>query len=164
MTLKIRLTRGGTKKRPYYRIVVADSRAPRDGRFIERIGHYNPLLPKDSADRVGFDEDRARYWLGVGARPTDRVARFLSQKGLVEWQRGDNPHKGKPGKKAVERREAKKQAEQDAGGESEAPAPVAETPAQEAPAEQVTAQDAPAEQASAPDAGAEEKTTGEAGA
>jgi len=154
MTLKIRLTRGGTKKRPYYRIVVADSRAPRDGRFIERIGHYNPLLPKDSADRVGFDEDRARYWLGVGARPTDRVARFLSQKGLVEWQRGDNPHKGKPGKKAVERREAKKQAEQDAGGESEAPAPVVETPAQ----------DAPAEQASAPDAGAEEKTTGEAGA
>ncbi len=144
MTLKIRLTRGGAKKRPYYRIVVADSRSPRDGRFIERIGHYNPLLPKESEDRVGIDEDRAKYWLGVGARPTDRVARFLSQKGLFEWQHGDNPNKGKPGKKALERLEAKKQAE--------------EAPAQAAPAEQ-----APAE-APAPEAEAEDKTTEEAGA
>ncbi len=150
MTLRIRLTRGGTKKRPYYRIVIADSRSPRDGRFIERIGHYNPLLPKDSADRVGFDEDRVKYWLSVGARPTDRVARFLSHKGLVEWQHGDNPYKGKPGKKAVERSEAKKQAEQGAGDKAAAPAP-------EAPAEQASA-----EQVSAPDVEAEEKTTEEA--
>ena len=144
MTLKIRLTRGGTKKRPYYRIVIADSRSPRDGRFIERIGHYNPLLPKESEDRVGFDEDRAKYWLGVGARPTDRVARFLSQKGLFEWRHGDNPNKGKPGKKALERLEAKKQAE--------------EAPAQDAPAEQTPAE------APAPEAEAEDKTTEEAGA
>ena len=126
MTLKIRLTRGGAKKRPYYRIVVADSRSPRDGRFIERIGHYNPLLPKDSEDRVGFDEDRVKYWLGVGARPTDRVARFLNQRGLFEWRHGDNPNKGKRGKKALERLEAKKQAK-DAPAAEATPSPDAET-------------------------------------
>ncbi len=129
MALKIRLTRRGTKKRPYYRIVVADSRAPRDGRFIENVGFFNPLVPKDSEKRVGFDEERVKYWLGVGARPTDRVARFLSQIGLFEWQHGNNPNKGKPGKKALERLEAKQQ-----GGEDAVASDAQEAPAEEASA------------------------------
>ncbi|MFP3945112.1 MAG: 30S ribosomal protein S16 [Alphaproteobacteria bacterium] len=111
MALKIRLSRGGTKKRPYYRIVVADSRSPRDGRFIERIGSYNPLLPRDHEHRVTVDEERAKHWLGNGAVPTDRVARFLSERNLVKWERSDNPIKAKPGKKAQERLEERKAAE-----------------------------------------------------
>lgn len=106
MSLKIRLARGGSHKRPYYRIVVADSRSPRDGRFIEKIGTYNPMLPADHAERVRLDEGRAKYWLGVGAEPTDRVIRFLSQRGLVQAAPKDNPNKGQPKKKAQERLKA----------------------------------------------------------
>ncbi|WP_018997886.1 30S ribosomal protein S16 [Hirschia maritima] len=112
MALKIRLARGGSKKRPYYRIVVADSRMPRDGRFIEKVGHYNPLLAKDDENRVGFDADKIKEWMGKGAKPTDRVARFISEAGLVEWKHGNNPNKAKPGEKALERIEEKKEKEE----------------------------------------------------
>jgi small subunit ribosomal protein S16 len=105
MSLSIRLSRGGAKKRPYYRIVVSDSRAPRDGRFIEKIGTYNPLLPKDSDLRVTLDLDRAKHWLGVGAQPTDRVSRFLDKAGLLTRSVRSNPSKGVPGQKAKERAE-----------------------------------------------------------
>src|SRR3954467_15619108 len=102
--LKIRLTRGGAKKRPYYSIVVADSHSPRDGRFIEKVGTYNPLLPKDGpAPRVVLKLERIQEWMSKGAQPTDRVARFLSQQGVGEWAHGNNPNKGAPGKKAQER-------------------------------------------------------------
>ena len=103
MSISIRLSRGGAKKRPYYRIVVANSRSPRDGKYLEQIGTYNPLLSKDSADRVKLIEDRARYWLGVGAQPTDRVARFLDAAGIKERAARVNPKKGEPGEKAKER-------------------------------------------------------------
>lgn len=106
MALKIRLARGGAKKRPYYRIVVADSNSPRDGRFIEKIGAWNPILPKDSADRVTLDLDRAKHWLGVGAQPTDRVARFFDQAGLLKREARNNPQKSLPGKKRTEREKA----------------------------------------------------------
>ena len=107
MSLKIRLARAGAKKRPYYRIVVADSRSPRDGRFIEKIGSYDPLLPKDNERRVMIDEERAKHWLETGAKPTDRVARFLSQRNLVEWKHGNNPQKAIMKTKAKERRATK---------------------------------------------------------
>jgi small subunit ribosomal protein S16 len=103
MSLKIRLSRGGSKKRPVYRIVVADARAPRDGRFIEKIGTYNPLLAKDAADRITLVAERARHWLSVGAQPTDRVARFLDAAGLMKRAAHSNPQQGEPGKKAQER-------------------------------------------------------------
>jgi small subunit ribosomal protein S16 len=109
MPLKIRLARGGAKKRPYYRIVVAESTARRDGRFIEKIGTFNPLLPKDHAERFTLVEDRARYWLSVGAQPTDRVSRFLDDKGLLKRAPRSNPHKGEPGEKAKARAEEKRQ-------------------------------------------------------
>jgi small subunit ribosomal protein S16 len=108
MALKIRLARGGAKKRPFYRIVVAEATAPRDGRFIERIGSYNPILAKDNAERIVLDEARAKHWLSVGAQPTDRVARFLDQRGLMTRAAKNNPEKAKPGKKAVERIEEKR--------------------------------------------------------
>lgn len=107
MSLSIRLSRGGAKKRPYYRIVVADSRAPRDGRFIEKLGTYNPLLPKDAAERVALDTERAQHWLSVGAQPTDRVARFLDAAGLMQRAARANPKKAEPGDKAKERAEAR---------------------------------------------------------
>ena len=103
MSLKIRLARGGSKKRPFYRVVVTDSRAPRDGRFIEKIGTYNPMLAKDSADRLTLVTERAQHWLSVGAQPTDRVARFLDAAGLVKRDARSNPEKAVPGKKAQER-------------------------------------------------------------
>lgn len=106
MAVKIRLSRGGAKKRPFYRIVVADARAQRDGGFIERIGTYDPMLPKDAGNRVVLDVERAKYWLGHGAQPTDRVARFLGNAGAIEWAHGSNPNKGKPKAKAQERIEA----------------------------------------------------------
>ena len=105
MALSIRLSRGGSKKRPYYRIVVADARSPRDGKFIEKIGNYNPLLAKDDEKRIVLDADRAKHWLGVGAQPTDRVARFLDTAGVKERPSRSNPNKGKPGEKATERAE-----------------------------------------------------------
>ncbi len=132
MSLKIRLARGGAKKRPFYSIVVTDSRNPRDGRFIEKIGTYNPLLAKNDEKRVQYDAERAKHWLDKGATPTDRVARFLSAQGLVKWAHGDNPNKAKPGQKAQER--AAERAEKEAA--ANAPAEAAEAPAEEAPAEE----------------------------
>ncbi|MEL6290058.1 MAG: 30S ribosomal protein S16 [Pseudomonadota bacterium] len=114
MSLKIRLARGGAKKRPYYRVVVADSRSPRDGRFIEVVGTHNPLLPKDHEDRVKLNEDRIKHWLGVGAQPTDRVHRFLDAAGLLKRTARNNPQKGLPGKKRLEREEAARQAAEEA--------------------------------------------------
>ena len=158
--LRIRLARGGTKKRPYYSIVVADSHSPRDGRFIEKVGTYNPLLKKDDPIRVTLKAERITEWLSKGAQPTDRVARFLSVAGLRAWEHGNNPNKGKPGTKAVERiteREERAAAMAAAAAEAAAnpPAPepepevveetVAEAPAEvEATAEEV-ATEAPAE-------------------
>ena len=107
MAMKIRLARGGSKKRPFYRIVAADSRMPRDGRFIEKLGTYNPLLPKDSPERVSVQIDRVKDWLSKGAQPTDRVARFLESAGVIAQKQRHNPHKALPGKKAQERAEQK---------------------------------------------------------
>jgi small subunit ribosomal protein S16 len=138
MSLKIRLARAGAKKRPYYRIVIADSRSPRDGRYIEKIGTYDPLQPKDSAERVKFAEDRLKHWLGVGAQPTDRVLRFLDVAGVRKREARSNPNKGQPGKKRLEREEAKKTAaEEKAKAAAEAAAAPPPPPAEpEAPAEQ----------------------------
>jgi small subunit ribosomal protein S16 len=136
MALSMRLSRGGSKKRPYYRIVVADARSPRDGRFIEKIGTYNPLLAKDSPDRIKLDADRAKHWLGVGAQPTDRVLRFLDAAGVKERAARSNPKKGEPGEKAKERAEerASKEAER-----AEALAAASAAPAvEEAPAAEAT--------------------------
>jgi len=119
MALKIRLARAGSKKRPYYHIVVADVRAPRDGRFIERIGAYNPMLNKDDENRVKLDAERARHWLSVGAKPTDRVARFLDAADVLKRPSRNNPNKAKPGKKAQERLDEKVQAEADAKAPAE---------------------------------------------
>src|SRR3954447_5626705 len=113
MAVAIRLSRGGAKKRPYYKIVVTDSRTGRDGKFIERIGSYNPMLPKDSPERVKLDADRAKHWLSVGAQPSDRVARFLDAAGVRERAQRNTPNRGEPGEKAKERAEerAARQAE-----------------------------------------------------
>lgn len=137
MPVKIRLARGGSKKRPFYSIVVADVREPRDGKFIEKIGTYNPMLPKDSEERVKFDADRVRHWLGNGAKPTDRVLRFLDQAGIMTRKPRNNPQKAVPGKKAQERLEAARLAEEEA---KEAAAAAAEAPAEEAPAEEAAAE------------------------
>ena len=129
MALAMRLSRGGRKKRPFYRIVVADKRMPRDGRYIERLGTYNPLLAKDDENRVNLNEDRIKHWLGEGAKPTDRVARFLETAGILEAKKRSNPNKGKPGQKALEREEERKEkaaAAAEAAAEAEA-APAEET-------------------------------------
>ena len=170
--LKIRLSRGGSKKRPYYTIVIADATAARDGKFIEKVGTSNPMLPKDGpTPRVTLKVERIAEWLKKGAQPTDRVARFLSAEGLVKWEHGNNPQKAVPGKKAQERAAERAQREQDrvdaeaaakadaaaakeaAAAEAEAAknAPVVEeAPAEEAPAaevvEEVAAEEAPAEE------------------
>ena len=128
MAMKIRLARGGSKKRPFYRIVAADSRMPRDGRFVEKLGTYNPLLPKDSEERVKIDVARVQHWLDHGAQPTDRIARMLEAAGLRAKTERANPKKGEPGKAAQDR--AKKRAERAA-----AAAAAANAPAEEAPAE-----------------------------
>jgi small subunit ribosomal protein S16 len=164
MALAIRLARGGAKKRPYYRIVVADSRAPRDGRFIEKLGTYNPLLAKDSPERVKLDSDRISHWLSVGAQPSDRVMRFLDAAGIKERAARNNPKKAEPGEKAKERVEerAKRAADAEAAAAEAAAAPapveepvveeVAEAPAEEVVAEEAVAEEAPAaEEASAPE-------------
>ncbi|KUO56814.1 MAG: 30S ribosomal protein S16 [Sphingomonadales bacterium BRH_c3] len=185
MAVAIRLSRGGAKKRPYYRIVVSDSRSARDGKYLEQIGVYNPMLPKDSGERVKLDEERARHWLSVGAKPSDRVHRFLDAAGILERAPKSNPKKGEPGEAARERAEEKaaKLAEaeeaakeaaaapaeeevvaEEAAAEEAAPAeeavaeeaPAEETPAEEAPAEEATAEEAPAEEAPAEEAPAEE--------
>lgn len=152
MALKLRLARHGAKKRPYYRIVVADSRSPRDGRFIDRVGSYNPMLPKDSEERVKLDAEKCKEWLAKGARPTDRVARFLGAAGLWEWKQGNNPNKGKPGEKAlqlIEERKEKEEARKAAEEEAKAAAAAAAAEAEAAPAEEgAPAEEAPAEEAS----------------
>ncbi|WP_193139616.1 MULTISPECIES: 30S ribosomal protein S16 [unclassified Meridianimarinicoccus] len=107
MAMKIRLARGGSKKRPFYRIVAADSRMPRDGRYVERLGTYNPQLPKDSEDRVKMDVERVQHWLSQGAEPSDRVSRFLEAAGVVAKKERANLKKGVPGKKAQDRAEEK---------------------------------------------------------
>jgi len=133
MSLKIRLARGGAKKRPFYSIVVADSRTPRDGRFIEKIGTYNPMLPKEHETRITINEERAKHWLSVGAQPTDRVALFFGGAGLVEKPTyNETPKQSAPKAKAQERLKAAAKA-----AEAAAPAPVAQAaPAEEAPAEE----------------------------
>jgi small subunit ribosomal protein S16 len=149
--LKIRLTRGGAKKRPYYSIVVADSRSPRDGRFIEKVGTYNPLLKRDDPARVTLKVERIQDWLKKGAQPTDRVARFLSVEGLAQWQAGNNPKKAEPGRKAKERAEERAQREADrlAAEEAAKAEAAAAAAAPEAPAEEAVAEEAPAEEAQA---------------
>ena len=137
MAMKIRLARGGSKKRPFYRIVAADSRMPRDGRFIEKLGTYNPLLPKDSEERVKVDLDRVKHWMDEGAKPTDRVARMLEAAGVVAKAERANPKKGTPGKKATDRAEEK--AAKVAAAAEAAAAPVEEAPA-EAAAEEAAAE------------------------
>ncbi|MCJ7788534.1 MAG: 30S ribosomal protein S16 [Methyloceanibacter sp.] len=163
MSLKIRLSRAGAKKRPFYRIVVADSRSPRDGRYIEKIGTYDPLLPRDSAQRVNLEVERAKHWLSQGAQPTDRVLRFLDAAGLMKREARLNPHKGQPGQKRLDREEAKQKAEEEkakaAAEAAAAPPPAPEEPVAEAPAEEaaaeVPAEEAPAETAEAEAAPAE---------
>lgn len=146
MALKMRLSRGGAKKRPFYRIVIADGRSPRDGRFIERLGHYNPLLPRDHPERVKLDVERAKYWLGKGAQPTERIQRFLADAKLITFTQPNRPKKSAPRKKTLERMAAAQEAATAAAAEAEA-ARAAEA---EAPAE------APAEAAAAPAEGAGE--------
>ncbi len=134
MAMKIRLARGGSKKRPFYRIVAADSRMPRDGRFIEKLGTYNPLLPKDSEDRVKMDMERVQYWLDQGAQPSDRISRFLEAAGVVEKKERANMKKAEPGKKAKDRAEEK-------AAKAAAAAEAANAPAEEAPAEEAAAEE-----------------------
>lgn len=170
MSVSLRLSRGGSKKRPYYKIVVANSRAPRDGKFLEQVGTYNPLLAKDDANRVRLVEDRVKYWIGVGAQPTDRVARLLDKAGIKERAATVNPNKGEPGKKAKERAEdkASKAAEAAEAAAAAAAAPVveevAEEAAPEAPAAEEAAAEAPAAEEAAPaeEAAAEEAPAAEA--
>ncbi len=171
MAIALRLSRGGAKKRPYYRIVAADSRRARDGKYLEQIGTYNPLLAKDDEKRVQLNEDRIRYWLGVGAKPSDRVLRFLDAAGIMEREARNNPNKAKPGEKATERAEEKaekaaaaKEAEEEAkNAAAEAPAEEpAEEAAAEAPAEEAATEEAPAEEAAAEEAPAEEAAAEEA--
>ena len=162
MSVSIRLSRGGSKKRPYYKIVVSNSRAPRDGKYLEQVGTYNPLLAKDDANRVRLVEDRVKYWLSVGGQPTDRVARLLDKAGIKERAATVNPNKGEPGKKAKDRAEEKadklREAEEAATAAAEAAAAAAAAPAvvEEAPA----AEEAAAEEAPAAEAAAEEQAEG----
>ncbi|TCM21582.1 SSU ribosomal protein S16P [Novosphingobium sp. PhB165] len=142
MSVSIRLSRGGAKKRPYYKIVVSNSRAPRDGKYLEQVGTYNPVLPKEDENRVRLVEDRVRYWLGVGAQPTDRVARLLDKAGIKERAATVNPNKAEPGKKAKDRAEEKaeklREAEEAAAAAKAAAEAPAEAPAEEAAAEEST--------------------------
>ena len=163
MALKIRLARGGTKKRPFYRVVIAENTAPRDGSFIEKIGTYNPMVGKDHPNRLTIQEDRVKYWLSVGARPTDRVHKFLANLNLMPaFTYNEQPIKSAPGKKRLEREAEQKAAEEaakeaaaeeakaEAAAEEEAKAEAApveeEAPAEAAPAEAAPAEEAPAEE------------------
>jgi len=168
MALKLRLARGGSKKRPYYRIVVADARNPRDGRFIEKIGTYNPLLARDAAGRVTLDSERIQYWLSKGARPTDRVLRFLDAAGLMTRPARENPLKARPGKKAQERLDAARAAAEAAAVEE--PVADAAVPEEAAAVEEPVAEAAAPEETAAGAAAVEEpvadaeEISGEAGA
>ena len=134
MAMKIRLARGGSKKRPFYRIVASDSRMPRDGRFIEKLGTYSPLLAKDNEDRVKMNVERVQYWLDQGAQPTDRISRFLEAAGVVAKKDRNNPKKGEPGKKAKDRVEEK-------AAKATAAAEATAAPAEEAVEEEATAEE-----------------------
>ncbi len=125
MALKIRLSRAGAKKRPYYHIVVAEEHSPRDGKFIERVGHFNPILPSEHAERIKVDAERCKHWLSVGAQPTDRVARFLDAAGLMKRKVKHNPEKLKPRKKTLERIAAAEKAATDAAAKAAAETPAA---------------------------------------
>ena len=175
MALKIRLSRAGSKKRPVYRVVIADSRSPRDGKFIEKVGLYNPLLKKDDDKRIQLDIEAIKNWISKGAKPTDKVARFLGAAGVIAMPaQGNNPKKAMPKKKAQERLAAAKEAEAapaEAAPAEEAPAeevpteeaaPAEEAPAEAAPAEEAPAEEAPAEEAPAEEAPAEEAPAEEA--
>ncbi len=146
--LKLRLSRGGTKKRPVYKVVVADSRFARDGRFIEKVGFFNPLLPKEKKERVGLEAERIKYWLGQGAQPTTRVARILGENELMPMPaNGNNPNKAVPKKERNKKEEDNKEAPKEEAPKAEA-APAAEAPKEEAPkAEAAPAAEAPKEEA-----------------
>ena len=163
MALKIRLSRGGAKKRPFYKIVVAEALSPRDGKFIERLGSYNPMVAKDHAERLVLDVERAKYWISKGAQPTLRVAKMLSSDGLVKAPViREQPIKSAPGKKRLER---EAEAAEKLASAAEAPAeeaPAAEAPAEEAPAAEAPAEEAPAAEAPAAEAPAEEAPAAEA--
>jgi small subunit ribosomal protein S16 len=163
MAVSLRLSRGGSKKRPYYKIVVANSRAPRDGKFLEQVGTYNPLLAKDDENRVRLVEDRVKYWLGVGAQATDRVARLLDKAGIKERSATNNPQKGEPGQKAKDRAEDKaaKAAEAAEAAAAAAAAPVVEEVAEEAVTEEAPAVEAAAEEAPAAEEVAAEEAPAE---
>jgi small subunit ribosomal protein S16 len=178
MSVSLRLSRGGSKKRPYYRLVVSNSRSPRDGKYLEQVGTYNPLLAKDDANRVRLTEDRVRYWLGVGAQPTDRVARMLDKAGIKERAPTNNPKKAEPGQKAKDRAEdkANKLAEAEEAKAAALAAPAVEEVAEEAVVEEAAVEEAPAVEAAAdeapaaeaaevaqPEAAAEEAPAAEAG-
>ena len=153
MSLRIRLSRGGAKKRPYYHLVVADSRSPRDGRFIEKIGSYNPMVPKDHPERLTLKEERARHWLSVGAKPSDRVARFLGQANIIEMPATPKQtKKSQPKAKALERLKEREEAEKAAAEAADAPAeePAVEEPAVEAPAAEEPAAEVAAPEEAAP--------------
>ena len=151
MALKIRLARGGAKKRPFYRIVVAEASAPRDGRYVERVGTYNPMVPKDHDQRLVLKNERITYWLGQGAQPTERVQKMLASAGLTEAPViREQPKKSAPGKKRAEREAAAAEAA------AEAEAAAAEAPADEAPAEEAAADEAPADEAPAEEATVDE--------
>jgi small subunit ribosomal protein S16 len=152
--LKIRMSRGGAKKRPFYKIVIADSRRPRDGKFIEKVGFFNPLLPKDKKERLNLDTDRIKYWLSQGAQPSDRVARFLGQENIIPMPaQKNNPIKAKPKKKAQEKLKAAEEAKKAAEAAAAAPAAEEASVAEVAPAEEAPA----AEQAPAAEEAPEEK-------
>ena len=156
MALKIRLARGGAKKRPFYRIVVAEASAPRDGRYVERVGTYNPMVPKDHDQRLVLKNERITYWLGQGAQPTERVQKMLASAGLTEAPViREQPKKSAPGKKRAEREAAAAEAAADEAPAEEAAAD--EAPAEEAAADEAPADEAPAEEASAEEAGDDSK-------
>ena len=171
MALKIRLARGGAKKRPFYRIVIAEASAPRDGRYVERVGTYNPMVPKDHDQRLTLKNERIAYWLGQGAQPTERVQKMLATAGLMAAPEiREQPKKSAPGKKRAEREEAAAEAaataEAEAAAAAEAPAEDAvaeEAPAEEAPAEDAAAEEAPAEDAPVEEAVAEDAAGDDSG-
>ena len=164
--LKLRLSRGGTKKRPVYKVVVADSRFPRDGRFIEKVGFFNPLLPKEKKERVGLEAERIKYWLGQGAQPTTRVARILGENELMPMPaNGNNPNKAVPKKERNKKEEDNKEApKSEAAPAAEAPkeaAPKEEAPKEEAPKEEAPKEEAPKEEAPKAEAPKEEASSEE---
>ncbi|MAK02187.1 MAG: 30S ribosomal protein S16 [Rickettsiales bacterium] len=164
MALKIRLSRAGSKKRPVYRVVVADSRSPRDGKFIEKVGLYNPLLQKDNKDRVQLNSESIKEWIAKGAKPTDKVAKFLGEAGIIPMPAlANNPKKALPKKKAQERLAAAEEAKNESASPN-TEAPADETPAEEAPAEEAPADEAPADEAPADETPADETSADETSA